>query len=164
MSLAGLLTLWYNFHMTNDIGAISFLLESLFKKLPIEIVYLYGSVAHGKNDRFSDYDFGFLFSRKLNKDKRFNLRLRLYDEVARRLKTETDNIDVVDLSEVPSLLQFNAISGKFIYCRSGKIKLLFETYVMARYHDEHYYYEKYLFDTLDKIEKGVYFDRRISYS
>lgn len=150
--------------MTNDIGTISFLLKSLVKKLPIEVVYLYGSVAHNKNDRLSDYDFGFLFSDKLNSDERFKLRLRLFDEIARRLKTETDFIDAVDLREVPSLLQFNAISGKLIYQKSEKVKVMFETYVMARYHDEHYYYEKYLFDTLDKIEKGVYFDRRISYA
>lgn len=150
--------------MMNDIGTISFLLKSLFKKLPIEVVYLYGSVVSGKNDKFSDYDFGFLFSDKFNSDERFKLRLRLYNEIARILKTETDYIDVVDLQEVSSLLQFNAISGKLIYRKSEKVKVVFETYAMARYHDEHYYYEKYLFETLEKIAKGVYFDRRIPYA
>lgn len=51
--------------MKYTIASIAQVLAKLFKKLPINLVYLYGSVAYGKSDKFSDYDFGILFSNQL---------------------------------------------------------------------------------------------------
>lgn len=139
-------------------------LKPLFARLPIDIVYLYGSLAEKKNDKLSDVDFGVLFSKSLSPKKRFHLRLQLFGDIGRCLQIAEENIDVVDFKEIPVLLQFNIISGKVIYCRNEKRRMLFETYVMSRYHDEHYYYDKYLSDTLEKLQKGVYFERQIPYA
>lgn len=149
----------------NKINSLTISLRPLFRSLPIDVVYLYGSRSDGKNDQLSDYDFGILFSEGLSDKKRFDLRLQLFGDIAKVINNVyEDNIDVVDLDKVPVLLQFNIISGKAIYCRNGERRIIFETYVMARYNDEHYYYDRYLLETLEKVKKGIYFDRPISYS
>ena len=138
-------------------------MQKLYKKLPIDSVYLYGSVAYGKSDKFSDYDFAILFSNQLTKKKRFELKLKLFALIAKELGENEDNIDVVDLLDVPTLLQFNAISGKLIHCKDEIRRVEFESYVMSRYHDEHYYLDKYLLGTISKLKKGEYFERNISF-
>lgn len=145
-------------------ATISQKLKLLFKNLPIDVVYLYGSQANKQRDQFSDYDLGVLFKLGLDKKERFNLRLKLFSQIAKGLKVTEDKLDVVDLQAVPLLLQFNAISGKIVYCSNQDRRISFETYVMARYHDEHYYLDRYFEQTLEKIKKGVYFDRPIPYS
>lgn len=143
---------------------LSGLLSPLFEKLPIEVVYLYGSYSRGENDTLSDYDFGLLFSEKVTGKKRFDLRLELFCDIAEKLKIDSLDIDVVDLKEVPVLLQFNVISGKVIYCRNENKRINYEAYVMGRYADEHYYLDRFFHDTMDKIMKGVYFERRTAYA
>lgn len=138
-------------------------LKPLFRNLPIDVVYLYGSQAQGKSDQFSDYDFGILFKREVSSKKRFGLRLALFPKIAKKIGVNEDKIDVVDLKEAPVLLQFNIIFGKVIYCQNEERRVDFETYVMGRYHDEHYYLDRYFKETILKIEKGEYFERRISY-
>jgi predicted nucleotidyltransferase len=138
-------------------------LKPLFSHFPIDVVYLYGSVAQGKADKLSDFDFGILFSQGLSTKKRFNLRLELFGKIGKHLGVNEENIDVIDLQEAPLLLQFNVISGKIIYCKNEAGRVVFETYVMGRYHDEHYYYDRDLLEVLEKIKRGDYFERRISY-
>lgn len=149
--------------MTSRIKTLSTNLSAVFQKLPVAAAYLYGSQASGANDALSDYDFGVLFTHSLSPKRRFSLRMRLYEDIAESLKTNEDNLDVVDLFEVPLLLQFNSICGLCIYCKDEALRVEFEAYVMSRYHDEHYYYDRDLQNTITKINEGVYFDRRISY-
>ncbi|MBI4067337.1 nucleotidyltransferase domain-containing protein [Candidatus Gottesmanbacteria bacterium] len=134
------------------------------KTRPIELIYLYGSQATNQSDLLSDYDFGILFNKSLASKNRFDLRLKLFTDIAKIINVSSDNIDVVDLAEVPLLLQFNIISGRLLYERNQESKVAFETFVMSRYHDNHHLYDKYLVDTLTKIREGVYFGRQISHS
>ena len=150
--------------MTKSIDKLSLQLKPLFEREPIEIAYLYGSVMAGENDKLSDYDFGILFSERLSQKMRFELRLQLFGELGKKIGVYEENIDVVDLEKVPVLLQFNVISGRTIFCRNDDKRVEFETYVMSRYHDQHYYLDRYIDETIRKIEKGVYFDRQISYT
>lgn len=146
------------------VQAISKTVIPIFQKLSVEVVYLYGSVTRGQSDHLSDYDFGILFSKKLSSKKSFALRLKLFSLLAKNLGVYEDKIDVVDLQTVPTLLQFNAISGKIIYLANQESKVEFETSVMGKYHDEQYYLDQYLFQTIKKLEKGVYFERRLLYA
>lgn len=139
-------------------------LQPLFTTLPIEAVYLYGSRSSERFDLLSDHDFGLVFSDKITSNRRFDLRLSLFGDIAAKLNVAEDSVDVVDLKSASALLQFNAISGSLLYCRDEEKRVVFETYVMSRYHDEHYYYDRYLEEMLHKIKKGVYFDRRLPYS
>lgn len=139
------------------------LLKTLFSQFPADLVYLYGSRASGNEDSRSDYDFGVLFEDNLKEKKRFDLRLELFGKIASELKVSSDIIDLVDLDEVPVLLQFNVIKGIAIYNKNEERRVSFETEVMRDYHDGHYYLDRYLKETLVKIEKGVFFERGISY-
>ena len=150
--------------MTDSDSKLADLLYPLFSRLPVDTVYLYGSRINGKSDKLSDYDFAIIFSQKLSEQKRFDLRLKLFGDIAERIGVKEDYIDVVDADEVSLLLQFNAICGKIIYNKNEERRIMFETYVMSRYHDEHYYYDRFLQETIGKIKKGVYFDRPISYT
>lgn len=138
-------------------------LNKFFEKLPIDLVYLYGSRVNGHSDASSDYDIGIVFDENLSSNQRFDLRLGLFSKIANILDIDEEGIDVVDLEEVPILLQFNVISGKLIYCKDNDRKISFESFVMGRYADEHYYLDRYLIETLEKIKKGVYFERKLSY-
>lgn len=150
--------------MTNEHKLISKKLHNLFCNLPVDIAYLYGSRAGNSIDKFSDYDIGVVFDKKLSKKARFDLQLQLFDDISKILDVTTDEIDVVDVSDVPVLLQFNIISGKIIFCKNIIRKVTVESNIMAKYHDYHYYLDFYLRETLKKIRKGVYFDRHIPYS
>lgn len=138
-------------------------LTILFKNLPVEVVNLYGSQARGQSDRLSDYDLGMLFSDRLTKDQKWDLRLELFGSIAKILGVNEDDVDLVDIEEVAILLQFNIIKGKIIYLKNPAKKVFLEMHIMARYHDERYYLDRFFKSTLDKITKGVYFDRRITY-
>lgn len=153
----------YHIIMTDTLNKISTKLNKYFSTQPVVIVYLYGSRAKGKSDKFSDYDIGILFNDKLSKKDRFDLRLKYFSEIARLLRISPDNLDVVDIAQVPVLLQFNIIKGSLIFCGNNSRKIMTESEIMANYHDYHYYLDYYLQDTLRKIRKGVYFDRRIAY-
>lgn len=138
-------------------------LKSLFLNFPIDVVYLYGPRSEGRSDRLSDFDFGILFTKALSSKKRFSLQFELFGKIGRKLRVGEDKIDIVDLQKAPLLLQFSAISGKIIYCKNEERRVGFETYVMARYHDEHYYYDRDLLEVMGKIRRGDYFERQISY-
>ncbi len=138
-------------------------LNKFFEKLPVDLVYLYGSRANGHSDISSDYDIGVLFNKTLSSKQRFDLRLELFSKIANILEVDEEAIDVVDLEDVSILLQFNVVSGKLIYCKNNDRKISYESFVMGRYADEHYYLDRYLIETLEKIKKGVYFERKLSY-
>lgn len=150
--------------MTNEYLLISKKLQRLFRELPIDLAYLYGSRAGPKIDKFSDYDIGVVFDEKLSKEKRLDLQLQLFGDTADVFNVTTDLTDIVDVMTVPVLLQFNIISGKLIYCNNMIRKIAVESQIMANYHDHHYFLDFYLRETLKKIRKGVYFDRHIPYA
>jgi len=147
-----------------NIKEIADKLWPLFSHLPIDVIYLYGSVAEGKDDRFSDFDFGVLFQKNLSEKKRFQLQLQLFGKIAKILKIPEEKIDVVDLKNASVILQFNIICGKKIFCSNEQRRVDFETYVMARYHDEHYYLDRYLLEVIQKIRRGDYFEHQIPYA
>lgn len=147
--------------MTDEYKLISKKLHNLFNNLPVDIAYLYGSRVSNTIDKFSDFDIGVIFEEKLSKKAGFKLQLQLFSDISKILRVSTDQVDVVDIIGVPVLLQFNIISGKIIYCKNINRKIMVESKIMADYHDYHYYLDLYLRRTLDKIRKGVYFDRYI---
>ena len=150
--------------MTDENILVSKILYKLFSSLPVDFAYLYGSRVGNSIDKFSDFDIGVIFEENLSKKARFELQLQLFSDISKILKVSTDQVDVVDIIGVPVLLQFNIISGKIIYYKNINRKIMVESKIMADYHDYHYYLDLYLRETLDKIRKGVYFDRYIPYA
>ena len=81
-------------------------LSKVFKKYNVQFAYLFGSQATGKANRKSDFDFAVMLPEKINKNKRFNVRLKLMAETGKISKT-FDNTDVVILNDINSIL-FNS--------------------------------------------------------
>lgn len=71
-------------------------LKSYFVKKPVQLVYLFGSKAEGREKPYSDIDIAVLFSEKLSGQERFDLKLKILSDVSLILKTEV--IDIVDFS------------------------------------------------------------------
>jgi len=110
------------------------LTKGLFKKYGVQLAYLFGSAVHGKTARESDVDIAVLLSERFSKKKRFEIRLALMEQLARRFKNK---VDVVILNDVSSLLFKYAIlrEGKLI-CRASESAMIdFENRIMGEYFD-----------------------------
>lgn len=109
-------------------------LNPIFKLYPkIKLVYLFGSMARGKAGPLSDYDFAFYLDEK-DKQKRFDLRLKLLHDLSRNLKT--DKIDVIILNDTKAPeLKYNIIKdGKLIYSKEP-FKVIVEPKILNEYFD-----------------------------
>ena len=86
-------------------------LKSYFSKQPVELVYLFGSMAKGLGKAYSDIDFAILFKKELSGQKRFDLKLKIIGDLCFILKT--DSIDVVDLKDASPFLKFEAMKPRY---------------------------------------------------
>lgn len=76
-------------------------------------VYVFGSVAEGRQHQESDVDLGVLLDWKLTPDEQFQLRLQLIGEWSTRQR----EADVVILNEAPPLFARSILyRGRRIYC------------------------------------------------
>jgi len=123
-----------------------------FKKLGIEIIYLFGSYAHGFTTPMSDVDIGVVFSNpKKYKDKTMKPYLELYKiftevlpkkYLRKRFKMREHEFDIVFLQFAPIGLQFNAIkNSKVLYEKNKEKRFQYEEYVMKQYCDLQYFYD-----------------------
>ncbi|MCW3490013.1 type VII toxin-antitoxin system MntA family adenylyltransferase antitoxin [Dethiobacter alkaliphilus] len=95
--------------------------------------YIFGSVATGKNRNNSDVDIAVCFSPELTKLERFDLRLKVTDQLALALSSD---VDLVDLSSAPlSLLHQIMRDGILIFERSKSARVAFEVSSRREYFD-----------------------------
>lgn len=109
-------------------------LQPIFKIYPkIKLVYFFGSMVHGQAGPLSDYDFA-VYLREPDFQKRFDLRLKLIDELSRKLKTS--KIDVCILNDIKSPgLKYSIIKeGKLIFEREP-FRVLVEPRILNEYFD-----------------------------
>jgi predicted nucleotidyltransferase len=117
-----------------QVQRLSLELSKIFLDFEVEVAYLFGSKAHGRDAEDSDFDFGVLFNKNLNSDQRFKLQLRLADALENHLKKDVDVISIDDTMSI--LLKFVIISeGKLIYCSSEDRRFNFELVVLNEYID-----------------------------
>lgn len=109
-------------------------LNEIFKLYPrIKLVYFFGSKYRKNSGSLSDYDFAFYVNEK-NKQKIFDLKLKLMDEISRRLGTDKVDIVALNLVESPEL-KYNIIQeGKLIY-EKEPFKVLIEPKILNEYFD-----------------------------
>ena len=111
--------------------------KKYFATQPVDVVYLFGSQATGKTNKFSDTDIGVLFKKSLTKSERFDLRMGMIDELIGLIK---QNVDVVDLQEAPIALKFSAVfPRKEILVRNNNRRAVFEAETNSLYYDYVYY-------------------------
>jgi predicted nucleotidyltransferase len=83
--------------------------EFLNKQKRVELAYLFGSVAEGKEGKLSDVDLAVFLDESLSKLERFNLQLKLISELTGILKT--DRIDLVIMNDAPLTLNYEIIKA-----------------------------------------------------
>jgi len=96
-------------------------------------VYLFGSVAAGKENRFSDVDVAVLFDPAMPPREYSDEILSIMDDLSRILDRE---IDVVALNNTGAFLKYQIIkSGVRIYEREGRAEHSFEARAIVEYLD-----------------------------
>lgn len=123
-----------------------------FKKMGIEVIYLFGSYAKGFTTPLSDFDFGIVLSQpEKYKENTLEIYSKLYEifsevlpreYLKRRFKMREHEFDIVFLQFAPISLQFNAIKdGKVLYEKAREKRFQYEEYVMKRQADLKYFYD-----------------------
>lgn len=103
----------------------------------VTVAYLFGSRAKGGMGALSDIDIAVLLNRELDKQKTFDLRLRLINRISSILKT--DKIDLVVMNMAPLSLNYSIISeGEILHSRDEMERVRFETHILSRYLDRKY--------------------------
>ncbi len=123
-----------------------------FKEMEILAIYLFGSMATGKNVHgHSDFDVGVVFENiQQLKDDELEVYGKLYDIIIeklpkkylkKRFEMRAHEVDIVFLQNAPISLQAQVVQeGKVLY-ESDKSKLAsYKEYVLARYCDLQYVY------------------------
>lgn len=94
------------------IEVVGFELE---KDKRITALYLFGSAVNGKMNRFSDLDFGILYSKNISKDEILTVHYELDDKIEKILYPL--KYDLVIMNNAPIRFNHNIIStGKLIFC------------------------------------------------
>ena len=96
-------------------------------------VYLFGSVAAKKDNKFSDVDIAVLFKPSVDQKEYFSQRLALIDDLSRVLNK---NVDVVILNQANSFLKFQVFKyGLKVYEQPGRGERCFEARAIIEYFD-----------------------------
>lgn len=110
--------------------ALSVLLEGT----PIEVAYLYGSMATGRALRSSDVDIALLASAEMSPKERLQLELRLEQELASRY--DLPNADVRLLNGAPLRFQGRVLTeAVLLYSRNEDRRVEFESRRRSAYFD-----------------------------
>ncbi len=114
-------------------------LKNLFKKKDyIELAYLFGSAARGKEGKLSDIDLGVYLTEILSKKERFEKRLELISDITSVLKT--NKLDLIIMNDASISLNFEIIKANNpIFVRNETKKIDVEVLIMAKYLDRRYY-------------------------
>ena len=125
--------------------------QEIFRKLGIDVIYLFGSYAQGNVGPLSDVDIGVVFYDPIKyKDNTMDAYNKLYgiftdvlpkEYLRRRFRIKEHEFDLVFLQFAPFDLQFNAIKdGKTVYKKSNKAKFNYQENVIKKHADLTYFY------------------------
>lgn len=133
------------------------LIKYLQSQKDVRLAYLFGSSAKGVRGKLSDVDIGVLVDESLNKDKVFELQLKLISDLTSILRT--DKIDLVIMNDAPTSLNYEIIKAKsYILVRNESGRVEFECRVMSEYLDRRYYDKRHAELFLKKVaKKGLSF-------
>ncbi len=108
-----------------NIDKIKEILKQYFKKHPeIEVAYIFGSVAQGKENPLSDIDIAIIINPQQINEKmyRYGYKAEVLSDLIKLLKT--NNVDLVILNEADILLRHRVLYfGKLIYSKNEKNEL-----------------------------------------
>jgi predicted nucleotidyltransferase len=109
-------------------------LAELFAAEPVDVAYLFGSVARGDTGPLSDVDVALLLRTGVSREAAFKLRLRMMTALGRAF--DADEIDVIVLNDAPLLLQHRVLrDGKVLFCRDELRRVRYEARAISKYLD-----------------------------
>lgn len=118
-------------------------------KYPVIIAYLFGSEAKGTSGALSDMDIAVLVDRNIDKSERFDLRLRLSNELSSSMNKR---VDFVVLNDSPVQLSYEVIKhGKLIFCKDKSMKVDLEVEILSKYLDRRYFDKRHAELVMEKI-------------
>ena len=132
-----------------DDSRIKSLIEDL-NKYPVVFAYLFGSQAKGKFTTLSDIDIAVFIDEKIAKSERFDIRLRLANDLSAMAGTR---VDVIMMNDIPIQLAYEVIKhGKVILCKDRDTMINAEIEILSKYLDRRYYDKRRAELSLRKIE------------
>jgi predicted nucleotidyltransferase len=124
-------------------------LFNYLSKYPVIIAYVFGSEAKGESGPLSDMDIAVFVDKSIDKSGRFDLKLRLSNELSSIMDRR---VDLVILNDTPVQLSFEVIEdGELVFCRDQSIKVAVETEILSKYLDRRYYDKRHAELALEKI-------------
>lgn len=104
-----------------------------FSQKNVVCVYLFGSAAAEKENKFSDVDIGVIFSGDISREQYSQMSLSIMDDLSRILDKD---VDVVVLNQAAAFLKFQIIkSGLRIYEQQHRKSRDFEARAIIEYFD-----------------------------
>jgi predicted nucleotidyltransferase len=118
-------------------------------KYPIIVAYLFGSEAKGASGVFSDIDVAVFVDKGVDKSERFDIRLRLSNELSSIMNKR---VGLVVLNDASVQLSYEVIKhGKLIFCKDKSVQVDFEMETLSKYLDRRYYDKRHAELTLERI-------------
>ncbi len=104
----------------------------------VELAYLFGSSAKGRDGKLSDIDIGVYFSDSLSKKDRHKRHLELIAGLTTLFKS--DRIDLVIMNDASPVINFEIIkANRPVFVRDRGLKLDVEHRIMSRYLDRRFH-------------------------
>lgn len=121
----------------NEIDTIKNLLKEYFSGHPeIEIGYVFGSVAQGRDNPLSDIDVAVFIDKDKVDESRYSYgyNAQVTADLMKLLKR--NDIDFIVLNNAPFLLRHRVIySGKLVFCRDERKRSAFQVETLNKYND-----------------------------
>lgn len=110
-------------------------IADILEKHGVVVGYLFGSALRGNMGPHSDIDIGVVFESELSKEKDFDRRFELSEEISRAFKVP--ETDIINLKTVTSpLIKYQAIfSGEPILIKNSDIRFAVERAIVRKYED-----------------------------
>ena len=127
-------------------------IEGCLKKHPVVTAYIFGSEAKGVAGVLSDIDVAVFIHTDIKKADRFDLRLRLSNDMSAIMGKR---VDLVVLNDSPIHLSYEIIRhGKIIFCNDRSAKVDMELDILSRYLDRRYYDKRHAEVAIQKMASG----------
>ncbi len=121
---------------------------------PIVAAYLFGSEAKGDAGPLSDIDVAVYAGTALEKPERFDLRLRLTNDLTSLFGR---TVEIVVMEDIPLQLRHEIIkTGRLLCCSDDAARIEMERETLSRYLDRRYYDKRHAALLLEKVAaKGL---------
>ena len=116
----------------------------------VQMAYLFGSVAAGREGTLSDVDIAVYLDESLLREERFRLQLHLISELTGALKN--DRIDLVIMNDASLSLNYEIVKANhLLFARDRDLKVDIEHRILSRYLDRRYYEKRSAEEFLKKV-------------